>query len=277
MDVYSSYRKPRKGKNIRIKKKKNNGRASGEAHERIQFRKLGIVLFAFTTTVIVLLKLATWLYAEDMFIFRELQFEGTRYAKIEELKALVALDSTKNLLDLDLKNIASQVREHPMVDNVWISRKLPATLQIRIQEREPLAILNRESLLAIDDKGRVLPELADEMFVDYPVISNIESMPNDELVNNELNRILEFLNAAKKNEFQLYSRISEISYSQKVGIYFYLTDFAIPVILGKDNLESKGENLMQVIHHLQTEDALSSVSYVDARFKDRIIVKDTRA
>jgi cell division protein FtsQ len=221
--------------------------------------------------------LATWLYAEDMFIFRELQFEGTRYAKIEELKALVALDSTKNLLDLDLKNIASQVREHPMVDNVWISRKLPATLQIRIQEREPLAILNRESLLAIDDKGRVLPELADEMFVDYPVISNIESMPNDELVNNELNRILEFLNAAKKNEFQLYSRISEISYSQKVGIYFYLTDFAIPVILGKDNLESKGENLMQVIHHLQTEDALSSVSYVDARFKDRIIVKDTRA
>ncbi|MFQ5753413.1 MAG: cell division protein FtsQ/DivIB, partial [bacterium] len=114
----------------------------------------------------------------------------------------------------------------------------------------------------------VLPNLELGMLLDYPIISKVENQSR------ELNNILNYLRFIKTNQFTLYSEISEISYSPKMGIYFYLTEGTIPVFMGEQDFEQKGSNLLAVLNILNKEKKLSEIEYFDLRFKGQVIVKE---
>lgn len=240
----------------------------------ISFRRLGIIFLIVTTCLLVLLKVSTWLNAQELFLLKEIKVEGTRFIGNQEVLKLVQTDSLVNLLDLDLHRISEPIRQHPLIEDVSVSRRLPSTLLIKVTERKPLAILNQSELVAIDVRGKLLPEFKLEMLTDYPVISNVPFDKDHQERNHEVREILNLLHYLKTNEFLLYSEISEISYSKKIGLYCYLNDRAVPVIFGKENNEAKIAHLVTVLKILKTEEKLTDVQYFDLRFQNQVIVKE---
>lgn len=227
--------------------------------------------------VLLILRITTWLGAQEIFLLKEVKLEGNRFIERKELFTYFQIDSTKNIFDIDLKAIENQIKKHPLVQEVTISRHLPSLVKIKIKEKQPLAVINSSELFAIDESGYILPKVNPAIMCDYPIISNLnfkKDQFNKMIISTELSEILHFLKNIKKKQYSLYSRISEISYSNKVGIYFYLTDGTIPVLLGKESLGEKGANLMTVLKLLQKTEKLAQVEYFDLRFRNQVIVKE---
>lgn len=261
MMVYSKYSSKKIGKKIR-------------KIRSFPTRRAGILVLIVTTSLLILLKVATWLNAQELFALKDIKIEGNRFAKKSELLNLVKVGPSVSLLEFDTQKIANQVEQHPLIQRATVSRRLPSSLVIKVHEKEPIAILNNSELLALDEKGQPMPVFRTEFFFDYPIISNIKLPENNSEENSKLNQIIDFLNFTKAKYFTLYSEVSEISYSENTGIYFYLNEGAIPVICGNDNLQKKSANLLKVLNLLRSENKLLKVKYFDLRFKDQVIVKE---
>ena len=89
MKVYSKYRK-------RASRRKITGRS---------FRKAGIRLLAITTAIAIILQIATWLNAGELFFLKEIRIDGNKFISESELLQLAAIDISRNLFDYDLKKI----------------------------------------------------------------------------------------------------------------------------------------------------------------------------
>lgn len=262
--VYSKYRSKRTVK--KVKKARS-----------FPTRRAGIFALIITTSLLILLKVATWLNAQELFSLKNIKMEGNRFVKRHELLSLVKIEPSVSLLEYDTRKIAAQVEQHPLIRQALVSRSLPSSLVIKVQEKEPIAILNNSKLLALDEKGQPMPMSRTEMFFDYPIISNIKLPEKDSEKNHELNQVIDFLNFTKLKHFALYSEISEVSYSNNTGIYFYLNEGITPVIWGNGNLQKKSANLLKVLTLLKSENKLQKVKYFDLRFKDQVIVKELKS
>ena len=261
MMVYSKYSSRKRGYKIR-------------KIRSFPTRRAGLLVLIVTTSLLILLKLATWLNAQELFSLKDIKFEGNRFAKKSELLNLIKVEPSMSLLEFDTQKIANQVEQHPLIQRATVSRSLPSSLVIRVQEKEPIALLNNSVLTALDEKGQPMPVFQTEMFFDYPIISNIKLPEKNTGENGGLNQVIDFLNFTKTKHFALYSDISEIFYSKNSGIYFYLNEGATPVILGHGNLQNKNANLLEVLNLLKRENNLGKVKCFDLRFKNQVIVKE---
>ncbi len=257
MTVYSKYKtKPRQ------RGRKKSPKPSS--------RKVALWFFIITTNILILLKVATWLNAQELFEFKHLKIVGTKYTQQKEILNYAKIDSSLSLFKLDLKLIAEHVKKHPLVQNAVVSRRLPSTLIIQVEEKKPIALLNQNQLLPIDANGDILNGLKPDMLFDLPIISNVEAGQET-----NIKEIVDFLNYIKKYQFPLYCEISEISFSQKVGIYFCLVDDSIPVVLGKGNYQTKGQHFTKVLSIVKGKKQLSDVEFFDLRFENQVIVKES--
>lgn len=258
MMVYSTYkRKPT---------------SAGRKHRKPLFtRRAGLWFLIITTSLVILLRVATWLNAQDLFEFktRNIKVTGAKYLQAAEILDYAAVDPTIGLFNLDLKAIAARVKNHPLIEDAIVSRRLPAGLEIRVVEKRPIAILNDGNLQAIDENAECLPEFRQEMLFDFPVITQVPRQATE-----RLRRIVSFLKYVQRQHFQLYADISEISYSDAAGIYFYLTNDVVPVVMGNGNFAAKSQQLVQVLTLLKSKQRLSKVEYMDLRFDNQVIVKE---
>lgn len=261
MTVYSRYSNTRKKKNRTFK--------------FLSLRKLGISFLAFTTSLVVLLQVATWLNAQEMFLLKKIKIEGNRFLSKEDILQLVQVDSSKNLFDFDLVQISRQVARHPLIQEASVSRGLPSSLIVQVTEKEPLALLKASELTPIAADGQPLTAFKPDMLFDYPILTELAPEEETAAGPSPFQRVLAFLRYTKEHHFALYSQISEISYSSDLGIYFYLCKGTVPVVVGKDEPEHKCAKLLKAMPRIEAEEALSKIQYFDLRFENRVIVKAT--
>jgi len=109
------------------------------------------------------------------------------------LQALVSKDINKGFFQVDLKAIKEDVLTLPWVKNAEVVRKWPHNIQIKIQEREPLARWGNDSI--IDKQGEVFTPKASTIPNGLPLFSgSTDSI--DEIMSNyaKFNQILQSKN-----------------------------------------------------------------------------------
>lgn len=103
------------------------------------------------------------------FHVRAVRFEGVRFAAVDELMTRVAVDTTQSAWQ-SLAPIEARVAQHPMVRDVHVERDLPATLRVRVVERQPVAfVTTRGGLVPADSSGQMLPIDPARTALDIPV------------------------------------------------------------------------------------------------------------
>jgi len=232
-------------------------------------QKLGRVLLSVTTTALLILQVAGWLNAQDMFALKEIVVEGNRLVKTPEILSVVGSEESGSLFQIDLDKVKTRVAQHPFIKSVSVTRRLPHNLLIKVREQQPIAILNDGRLPLIDETGKQLPPLVKPSVLDYPVIlkSGFENK-------NGAKTLIAFLNFVKRHDFALCCQISEISFSDDLGVYFYLMDQNVPVIMGTENFAERCEKLKPVLSLLRQENALTQVRSLDLRYEGRVIMRE---
>lgn len=133
------------------------------------------------------------------FRVRKIEVNGLRYTPASEVLARLKVDTTRSVWD-PLPPLGARVMEHPQVESVTVSRKLPGTLVVDVTERRPVALVPiGAELRAVDERGVTLPLDPSRTPVDAPVVT----APRDA-------RVYHLLGQMQREAPALYARVSSI-------------------------------------------------------------------
>lgn len=105
------------------------------------------------------------------FRVRAVEVRGTHYLQPNEIVARLQIDTLRSLWD-DVDPLEARIRRHPQVSGVNISRKMPGTLVVTIQENLPVALIQtRAGLLPFDSMGKQLPIDPSRSALDLPIVA----------------------------------------------------------------------------------------------------------
>lgn len=132
--------------------------------------------------------------AEQLFAVEQVHIEG-ELSRISEamVRDVAGIAMGTNLFRLPLDEIQQRLLAQPWIKAAAVRRKLPHTVWIYVQERQPVALLNLKGLYLVDDEGAIFKSLAIDDQDDLPIVSGITdvTMTADDVGRSvQLNRLL---------------------------------------------------------------------------------------
>ena len=130
-----------------------------EKNDRAQNRKIRrIKAWIRAGFVVILIGLAVFVLKSDIFNIKNYVVEGNYYYSDEEIISMGKCPKNVNILyGIDCKDIRERLNRDSYTKDVEISRKLPDTIEIKIQERvQTAALFYGENYVVLDDERIVL-------------------------------------------------------------------------------------------------------------------------
>ena len=132
------------------------------------------------------------------FRVRAVEVRGVRYLQPNEVLSRLKVDTLMSLWD-DLEPLRERVRHHPQVSGVTITRRLPGTLVVIVEENQPVALIQSPTgLLPYDSVGHVLPIDPARTVLDLPIVATSDPV------------LLKLVGAIRYTVPRVFSRIEEV-------------------------------------------------------------------
>ena len=145
------------------------------------------------------------------FRVRSVEIRGVRYLQPNEILSRLKVDTLMSVWD-DLDPLRERVRHHPQITDVTITRRLPGTLVVTVQENQPVALIQtRTGLLPYDSVGRELPIDPARVNLDLPIVAT-----NDPA-------LLKLVGAIRYATPNVFSRLEEVRRTGKDEILLTLS------------------------------------------------------
>lgn len=104
------------------------------------------------------------------FRVRQVEVRGTMYLPPQDVAARLRVDTLVSVWD-ELEPLRARVMGHPQIADVRISRRLPGTIVVTIDENLPVALVaTRRGMQPFDSAGRALPIDPARTALDLPVL-----------------------------------------------------------------------------------------------------------
>jgi cell division septal protein FtsQ len=132
------------------------------------------------------------------FRVRAVEVRGVKYLQPAQVLSRLKVDTSMSLWD-DLEPLRDRVRHHPQVNDVTITRRMPGTLVVTVEENRPVALIQTSTgLLPYDSVGRELPIDPARTNLDLPIVAT-----NDPV-------LLKLVGAIRYAEPRVFARIEEV-------------------------------------------------------------------
>lgn len=216
----------------------------------------------------------------EFFQITAVKIEGTRITSKEQIAALSKVDIHSNLLAVNVEQVESILESHPWIASAEVIRDWPNRLLISLQEKTPVALLNRETgLFYLDKRGEIIAAAGPLQELDFPVITGLESFSfnttSSGRVPGPLRDAFELLKLANRNNPILPEQnISEIHVAENGELILYLLEGSFPIYLGSDGkISTRYYRLVKVLKDLYKTREFSEVSFIRLDYqKDTILV-----
>lgn len=104
-------------------------------------------------------------------VVSDILVEGRYRTERSDLVAAIATDRGVPILGIDLTALKTRIDALPWVRTAAVERRLPDTLFVKLEERTPLALWQRDGTLSlIDDRGVEVPGQNPRRFADLPIV-----------------------------------------------------------------------------------------------------------
>jgi len=235
---------------------------------------VGVVLI-FIVGMVLASGLHRWTSSAALFTVEDVRVTGLIVGGYDEIVPNRDELVGRNIFAVDLDSLSANLSTNPRVRNVQAVRRLPGTIEIRIAERSPVALVNWGALVEIDGEGTVLPPQATRLPPDLPIVSGIQPPPGDiygrRLESNEAEMVLDLLHAIATVEPLLIERVSEIVVDGERGIVLTMADADQHIYLGMGNFRQKLLHLTRVVREISERRRRPRV--FDLRFRDQVVVR----
>jgi len=216
----------------------------------------------------------------DFFQVTGVRINGNRMTSKGQITALSRVDIHTNLLAINVAQVRSLLESHPWIARVEIIRDWPNRLLITVQEKNPVALLNRKTgLFYLDGKGQIIAAVDPAQEIDFPVITGLEnfhfSTTQPVQIHEPLQQVFDLLQLANRNNPILPEQnISEVHITDKGDLILYLLDRPFPIYLGQNGkISTRYYRLVKVLKDLYKTREFSQVAYIRLDYqKDTILV-----
>jgi hypothetical protein len=203
-----------------------------------------------------------------------IRVEGNERLVEGEILEVLGLHPNSNILNLDLEALKRQLLRAPWVKDVQLTRVLPATLTLRIVERQPIGVAVLDRLYLIDEEGTFLDEVGPRYADLTPPLVRGLADQEGRLVADRPGLAGRVLLALTRDE-RLESVISEIDVSDGAdSVRVQLRYPPLTVLLSEEDLVPRLREILPL-----TEDIVERfpmLEAVDLRFKGRVYLRFPR-
>lgn len=228
--------KNKKKKNQQKAQKKNNTSkrkvppkvVSQEEQEKI-IKKRKRVIFALKYGALSILFITLILCAmfSPLFNIKTIEVQGNEKVTESEIISLSQIQIEQNTFQLNKRKIKKQIKQNAYIGKVKISRKLPSTLIIQVEERKPTYLLEYAGAYVYVDKQGYFLEIAQEK-LELPILQGAITEVSEFSVGNRLctedletlSLVAQIMEVAEINELSnLITRI-DISKPKNIKLIF---------------------------------------------------------
>lgn len=202
---------------------------------------------------------------------------GNQRVPTSEIRALVEGLKGESLLSTDLDRWRSRLLASPWVADAILRRKLPATVEIDIRERQPLGLARiGHELYLVDGIGTIDqfgPRYSD---LDLPMIDGlvIDAASPSPRVDRARGQLVERLMADLRSRPALGRRVSQIDVRDAHDVHVIFAGDSAVIRLGDAQFAER----LQLYADLQAtlRERVPEIDYVDLRFGERVYVGPAR-
>jgi len=235
------------------------------------------LLGALTLTSLLMVFVHDLLTQCDYFRGSRIAVEGTVRLDAGEVLAQSGIHPGVNILSVNLHLARRKLLAHPWVADARVSRELPDGIQIRIQEQQPLAILDAGRKFLLNDVGEIFKAWEPRDPTDLPVITGLalsdvsvggapRSLP--------FAAVMEILQIQRDAEApQLGSLIRQIRVDREMGLTLVGNDRVQSVCLGYSDYRAKYRRLERVLNQLPVAADFGEIDMIDLKNLDRVVIR----
>lgn len=178
------------------------------------------------------------------------------------------------LFQVSLRKVGERLRAHPWIRTATAIRRLPDTIELQIEEREPAALVSAHSLLSVTSDSILLPLDTRAQSWNLPLLrlqTQASFTPGDSLRDTQGCTLLSELASLKNYAPRLCPNLSELYWNQG-EMWAVFQKGNVEVRLGRGTGEIGWKSLEKLLAGLEAQQRLADVETIDLRFTGRIIV-----
>jgi len=168
---------------------------------------------------------------------REIVVEGTSRTSPDAVREVLRPFVGRNLVELDLDEVASAATRNPWVKEASVKRVLPGTVRVVVVERRPGALaLLRGLVYVVDDGGYVMGPAGPDLPYDLPLIVGLDGLQGKPLESG-LARGVELLVRLHEAQPAWAKGISELDLSRPDRVAVTRVDGGAQILLDPDHID----------------------------------------
>lgn len=219
-----------------------------------------------------------WANYRKSFVLTEVDISGYNILEKKDYQVIVSEFKIESIKNYKLRQISNKIEKNPFVKAVQVSRQFPNVIKINIVERKPLAIINLDEKLMIDNDGFVLPNHSYGDSVLIPVLSGFNPAKDlypygEKTLSIKVKEAISILNQLSKSYNKLYNNISEITLNNNDDYVIILSDRPTRVILGKKNIMTK-LNILKTFDKSLGQRQLTDYRLLDMRYNKQLVARE---
>ena len=194
------------------------------------------------------------------FRLKSVTIEGRSNLPKEQILNSLGVTPNQPLFDMDLNAMKTQLESQPRIKTAVISRHLPYSLNVWIEERQAIArILVDNQMHLVDIEGKVLSAIDEGSFDELPLINGEGAAAHVVEINNIL-----------KTEPDLYRHVTSMSFVGERR-WNLLMDNHLEIKLPEDNTLQAWQYLKKIDKDYKL--LHGNIREVDLRLPDRLIIR----
>ncbi len=220
------------------------------------------------------------------FALQNLKIDGASRRTPDQIAALAGIAIGQNVVDLDLDAARAKLESDPWIERATLVRRLPATIEIEVAERDAAAIVALPSgTWLATSRGELFKKIDAGDPVDLPVVTgftDVDAVSDRESTAQLVRRALDV--AADVERVGLFGgRVQELHVDVDGGITAVLARRAgsdasgraqVRVVFGRSGHRAKVRLAAKIEHELQRRSARPTVVFLDDDVHpDRVVVR----
>ncbi|MFQ5559271.1 MAG: cell division protein FtsQ/DivIB [Nitrospinota bacterium] len=192
--------------------------------------------------------------------------------KEEDVLKISGVLPGENLFSIQPEEVEQKLSDYPWIERGFVKRKLPSTVEIRVTERFPSAILVADKNYLVDREGFVLSLLPRLPELSIPVIKDKKkhgAVPGDKIKSKGLSAGMEVLAVASRVSLTQENEVSLVELAEDGRVRVVTTVSPVSLYFDRAAIDEGFIKLGYMKNVIQQKD----VREVDFSFRNQAVVK----
>ncbi len=211
------------------------------------------------------------LQKSGFFTVSAVEISGNKYISKKNIQAIANIDTNQSMYSVKLTAISEALLRNQYIRGVSVTRGLPSTIHIDVQEREPFLYLVDKSIYMVDETGLILEKIPGMPMGKAPFITGIsrKEMQKDSTI---LSSAIQLVRKIREVDESLLPLISEVHIRKNRAPELILIKGGAHVKIGDSKHYQRLFLLSQFLRKQPIINKLKKIKSVDLTFRNRIVI-----